>query len=72
MLSEKDITIGKKIKQLRETKGLTQQQVADHLQLHQSAYANAENGNRQLRAWELLQLAQLFDFNFETFRKGII
>ena len=63
--------IGAKVKAIRQAKGLTQQSVADSLQLHQSAYANSENGNRQFSAWELLQISQLFGFKLDAFRKEL-
>lgn len=37
-------TIGKKLKELRKQKGLTQEQTADYLFISQSAYARMESG----------------------------
>ena len=36
--------IGEKIRSLRERKGFTQKEVADHLHLSRSAYARMERG----------------------------
>jgi len=38
-------SVGKKIRILRKQKGLSQEQVAEHLHISQSAYARMESGN---------------------------
>jgi transcriptional regulator with XRE-family HTH domain len=39
------IAIGKQIKALRKNKGVSQETVADYLNISQSAYSRIENGN---------------------------
>lgn len=39
-----NISIGNKLKQLRKSKSMSQEQVADYLHLSQSAYARMESG----------------------------
>ncbi len=63
--------IGRKLKKLREQRALTQQNVADRLKLHQSAYANIESGKRKLAAAEMVELARLFGFRLDKFLKEI-
>jgi len=48
------------IKQLRETRGFTQEKLARELKVTQSAVAKWEVGNVQPRANMLVKLAQLF------------
>ena len=60
--------IGKKLRSLREKKGLTQEQVADYLHISQSAYARMERGKSNSWASHLKPLAKLF----ETFPSELI
>jgi transcriptional regulator with XRE-family HTH domain len=39
------VAIGKQIKALRKNKGVSQETVADYLNISQSAYSRIENGN---------------------------
>ncbi len=68
---EKMAEIGMRLRALRESKGFSQQTVANALSIHQSAYSNIEAGNRNLSAWEMLQLSTLFGFSLDKFRKEI-
>lgn len=50
---------GKKIKALREAKGLTQAQLAKRLGLHQSTFSHIENGIKPLDCGRLEILANI-------------
>lgn len=49
-----------RIKDLREDNDLTQQQVADYLNIRQNTYSQYETGNRQLPIDVLIALASLY------------
>ena len=49
-----------RIRDLREDNDLTQQQVADYLNIRQNTYSQYETGNRQLPVEILIALADLY------------
>ena len=49
-----------RIKELREENGLTQQAVADYLNVKQNTYSQYENGKRQLSVDILIKLAKFY------------
>lgn len=49
-----------RIKELREENGLTQQAVADYLNVKQNTYSQYENGKRQLAVDVLIKLAKFY------------
>jgi transcriptional regulator with XRE-family HTH domain len=49
-----------RIKDLREDKDLTQQEVANYLHIKQNTYSQYENGQRQLPISCLIALAKLY------------
>lgn len=49
-----------RIKELREENGLTQQAVADYLNVKQNTYSQYENGKRQLSVDVLIKLAKFY------------
>lgn len=51
----------KKLKELREEKGLSQQTVAEMLDITQQAYSLIENGHRKLSVESAKKLARLLD-----------
>lgn len=53
--------VGQKIKGLRKQKGLSQEQVAEHLHLSQSAYARIESGESASWAAHIESICNLFD-----------
>ena len=53
--------IGKKVKSLREKKGLTRKEVAEHLCISQSAYARMERGEGNSWALHLDKLSNIFE-----------
>ncbi len=52
--------LGAELRQARESKGLTQQDVAEYLGIARTTLVAIEKGERRLKASELLQLAQLY------------
>jgi transcriptional regulator with XRE-family HTH domain len=52
--------IGRYVAQLREEQGLSQQQLAERLDIHKSAVSRIEAGERGLAVDELATLADLF------------
>ena len=67
-------SVGKNIKQLREQKGYTQEQVADYLNISQSTYARIEKGERNSWVNYLDKLCEVFDVQADDLVKqeGII
>lgn len=49
-----------RIRDLREDRDLTQQQVADYLKIRQSTYSQYETGSRQIPLEVLIALAALY------------
>lgn len=62
--------IGGKIKALRLGRGLTQQQLADKLNINRSTISNYENGNREPRLNELTAIAEALGVSTDIF--GIV
>ena len=54
-----------RIKALREDRDLTQQAVAEYLQITRRAYSNYENGIREIPLEELKKLADLYDTSLD-------
>lgn len=54
-----------KIKELRQDKDLTQQQLADYLHVSRSAYRNYENGERAIPIEILSELADYYNTSIE-------
>ena len=49
-----------RIRDLREDRDLTQQQIADHLHIKQNTYSQYENGQRQIPLEALIALAKYY------------
>ena len=52
------------IRKLRKEKGLTQQQVADHLGVDRSTYAYYESGRSKLNIDVIVQLAHFYQIRY--------
>ena len=63
------LSVGKKIKELRELKGFTQEQVADYLNISQPTYARIENGQRNSWANYLESICVFFEVQPEELFK---
>lgn len=50
-----------RLKDLREDRDLTQQEIADYLHIKQNTYSQYENGQRQLPISCLIALARLYN-----------
>ena len=61
--------VGEKIRKLRKQKGLSQEQVADHLHISQSAYARMESGNSHSWASYIAPISNLFEIQPEELLK---
>lgn len=61
--------VAKRIKNLREVKGISQEEIADRLNISRSAYERMENGKSQSWATHLVSLADFFDVSPEYFVK---
>lgn len=61
--------IGNKLKTLRKSKGLKQEQVADYLKLSQSAYARIENGESHSCAYHIDKISELFEIEIDDLLK---
>lgn len=55
-----EIILGKKLKELREERGLTQKQVADALKIHSVTYLHYEKGQREPPLSLLADMAKFF------------
>ena len=54
-----------KVKEYRKSKGYTQQEVAQILQIKQGSYSNKENGKRAFTVKELKLLKDIFSVSYE-------
>ena len=54
------------IRQLRRERGLTQQQVADHLQIDRSTYAYYESGRNRINIDVITKLAHFYRVSYAT------
>lgn len=61
--------VAQRLKALRQLKNLSQEEVANQLNMSSSAYARMENGNSQSWAIHLDKLAKLFEVSPEYFVK---
>lgn len=61
------VDIGKKIKTLRKGRGLTQQELADHLGLVRATISNYEIGRRTPHLSELKRIAEFFGVSLSFF-----
>ena len=55
----------KRIKELREKKGLTEKEVADYLGCSTAAYRKIENGESKISTLKCVKLVYLFDTSFD-------
>jgi len=60
-------TIGSRLQEARKTRGLTQQDAADALQIARTTITAIEKGERRLRPEELIQLAKLYGRHVSDF-----
>ncbi len=58
------------LKELRQNKGVSQQTVADYLEITRQAYSNYENGNRDPDNETLLKLAEYFGISVDALLRG--
>lgn len=57
--------IGKTIKAIREEKGMTQQQIAELVNMHRSNYSKVESGDRDLSIDAINKVAQYFGMTID-------
>lgn len=58
------------LKEIRTAKGVSQQTVADYLEITRQAYSNYENGNREPDMETLLKLGEYFDVTVDEILRG--
>ena len=58
------------IKKLRKEKGLSQQAIANYLQITRQAYSNYENGKREPDYEALLKLSEFFGVTVDYLTRG--
>ncbi len=72
-----DVSIGKRIRELRLSCNLTQEQVVAQMQLRnlptsRSSYSQIESGTYNIRVSELIALVEIFHTDFNSMFKDII
>jgi len=60
------MVIGTQLKQIRENKKLSQQELADYLNISQKTYSNFESNKSLPSLPQLAQLSELLDFSLES------
>jgi transcriptional regulator with XRE-family HTH domain len=65
-----NISIGNKLKQLRKSKSISQEQVADYLHISQSAYARIESGESHSWASHIDKICEVFEISPEALVKN--
>lgn len=58
-------SLGNTVKKIREEKGLTQQQIADLIDMHRSNYSKVENGERELSIEAIGKIAKYFGMTID-------
>lgn len=66
-----NIEIGKRIKQLRENKGLTQKELAEKLTVKRETVNQWENGTRDLKTEYTIKLANFFEVTCDEILRGV-
>jgi DNA-binding XRE family transcriptional regulator len=61
ILNNMNVAIGKQIKALRKNKGVSQEEVAEYLNISQSAYSRIENGNSHSWACYVEKICSYFE-----------
>ncbi len=61
--------VGKRIRNLRESRGFSQEELADRLNISRSAYERIENGKSNSWAAQLEKLSEIFEVAPEYFLK---
>lgn len=61
--------IGNNIKNIRELKNLTQEFVAERLDISQSAYSRLENGETKISKEKLIQIAEILEVKPEDIKE---
>ena len=64
-LSQKQI--GRRIMELRKTKGLSQEDLAKSIEISRPSLAQIELGNRNVNVFELFRLSQILQFSLDEF-----
>lgn len=59
------MTVGEKIKSLREKKGLLQKELADHIDVKSAFMSKVENGTKQISKTHLHIISQLLDCDYK-------
>ena len=59
-------TLSKRLKEAREYRGFSQEEIASHLGVPRSAISLIENGSRRVSATELSRLASLYQTTMES------
>ena len=49
-----------RLKDLREDRDLTQQEVAEYLNMHRSVYRRYESGEREIPVWAVIKLSDYY------------
>lgn len=67
-----DVPIGRNIQTVRLSRGMTQEQVVQQMQLHgssisRSTLANIERGSRNIKVSDLKILKEIFNVEYEAF-----
>lgn len=62
--------IGNKLKSLRKQKGLSQEQISEHLHISQSAYARIESGESNSWAIHIEKISTFYDIKPEDLIKN--
>ncbi|WP_343704822.1 helix-turn-helix transcriptional regulator [Flavobacterium sp.] len=55
-----NVLVGNKLRMLRKSKNMSQEEVADYLHISQSAYARMENGESGSWAIHILKISKIF------------
>lgn len=59
------MVIGENIKELRKSRGISQQQIADLINMHRSNYSKVESGQREISISALTKIAKYFNVSVD-------
>jgi len=65
------VQLGKNIKRLRQSKGLSQEKLAELADLHRTYVGGVERGERNISLLNLVRIAQVLEVSLSNLVKGI-
>lgn len=63
--------VGRRVKEVREFLGWTQEQLAERLELSRPSIANIETGRQRMMLHDIENICRVFNMTYQKFMRGI-